>query len=36
VRDDWEIPDSRDMDPDRFREIRDLIERKVRVLLARL
>jgi arsenate reductase (thioredoxin) len=36
VREDWQIPDPRDMDPDRFREVRDLIERKVRELSVRL
>jgi protein-tyrosine-phosphatase len=36
VREDWQIPDPRDMDPNQFREVRDLIERKVRELLARL
>ena len=29
VREDWEIPDPRDMPPDQFREVRDLIGRKV-------
>jgi len=32
----WEIPDPRDLPPERFREVRDLIERKVRDLLAEL
>jgi protein-tyrosine-phosphatase len=36
VREDWQIPDPRDMPPDQFREVRDLIERKVKELLARL
>lgn len=36
TRVDWQIPDPRDMPPDRFREVRDLIERKVRELLAAL
>lgn len=31
---DWQIPDPREMPPDQFREVRDLIERKVRELLA--
>ena len=34
-REDWQIPDPRDMHPDEFRQVRDLIERKVRELLAR-
>ena len=33
-RADWQIPDPRDLPPERFREVRDLIERKVRELLA--
>ncbi|MBU6275997.1 MAG: arsenate reductase ArsC [Planctomycetes bacterium] len=32
----WEIPDPRDLPPERFREVRDLIERKVRALIAEL
>jgi protein-tyrosine-phosphatase len=36
ARVDWQIPDPRDMTPDEFREVRDLIGRKVRELLARL
>lgn len=36
LRDDWQIPDPRDMPPDEFRQVRDLIEQKVKVLLARL
>jgi arsenate reductase (thioredoxin) len=36
LREDWEIPDPRDMPPDDFRAVRDLIERKVKELLARL
>lgn len=35
-REEWNIPDPKDMPPDKFREIRDLIERKVKDLLARL
>jgi len=35
-REDWEIPDPRDMNPGEFREIRDLIERKVIDLLGRM
>lgn len=33
---DWKIPDPRDMSPEQFREVRDLIESKVRELLATL
>ena len=36
VREDWQIPDPRDMAPDDFRKVRDLIERKVKELLARI
>ena len=35
-REEWNIPDPRDMPPERFREVRDLIERKVKQLLATL
>ncbi len=35
-REDWSIPDPRDLPPERFREVRDLIEIKVQELLARL
>ena len=35
-RQDWEIPDPREMGPDEFRGVRDLIETKVRDLLTRL
>jgi protein-tyrosine-phosphatase len=35
-RDDWKIPDPRDMTPGQFREVRDLIEAKVKELLASL
>lgn len=31
---DWKIPDPRDMTPEQFREVRDLIERKVKDLLV--
>jgi protein-tyrosine-phosphatase len=31
---DWQIPDPRDMPPDEFREVRNLIEAKVKELLA--
>ena len=33
---DWQIPDPRDMGPDEFRQVRDLIRDKVRELLASL
>jgi arsenate reductase len=33
---DWKIPDPRDMSPEQFREVRDLIESRVRELLATL
>ncbi len=33
---DWEIPDPGFMDPDAFREVRDLVERKVRNLIEGL
>jgi arsenate reductase len=33
---DWEIPDPRDLDRDAFRAVRDLIEARVRALLAEL
>jgi protein-tyrosine-phosphatase len=33
---DWKIPDPRDMTPEEFREVRDLIGRKVQDLLAEL
>jgi protein-tyrosine-phosphatase len=33
---DWQIPDPRDMTPAQFREVRDLIERKVKELLTSL
>lgn len=32
-REDWDIPDPRDMPPEEFRQVRDLIERKVKTLL---
>jgi protein-tyrosine-phosphatase len=35
-REEWNIPDPRDMAPDEFRQVRDLIERKVKELLASL
>ena len=36
VREDWNIPDPKDLPDDGFREVRDLIERKVKELLAGL
>jgi arsenate reductase (thioredoxin) len=33
---DWQIPDPKNMDPEQFREVRDLIERKVVELLKEL
>jgi arsenate reductase len=33
---DWQIPDPRDMTPDEFRGVRDLIENKVKQLIASL
>jgi protein-tyrosine-phosphatase len=33
-REDWSIPDPRDMPPEEFRRVRDLIEQKVKDLLA--
>jgi arsenate reductase (thioredoxin) len=35
-RENWQIPDPREMPPAQFREVRDLIARKVADLLARL
>jgi protein-tyrosine-phosphatase len=35
-REAWDIPDPKDMPPERFREVRDIIEAKVRALLAGL
>jgi len=35
-REDWNIPDPKQLTPDEFRAVRDLIERKVRGLLADL
>ncbi len=33
---DWKIPDPRDMTPDQFRDVRDLIDSKVKELIASL
>ena len=35
-REDWEIPDPRDLPPDEFNVVRDEIERRVKALLASL
>ncbi len=35
-REDWSIPDPKDMPPDQFRSVRDLIGEKVKALLASL
>jgi arsenate reductase (thioredoxin) len=35
-REDWQIPDPKELPPDQFNAVRDLIERKVRELLASL
>jgi protein-tyrosine-phosphatase len=35
-REAWNIPDPRDMPPEEFRQVRDLIERRVKELLASL
>ena len=36
VREDWGIPDPKNMNPDEFREVRNLIDAKVQALLERL
>jgi len=36
LREAWQIPDPHAMPPEEFRQVRDLIERKVKELLARL
>jgi protein-tyrosine-phosphatase len=35
-REDWDIPDPKEMPPDQFRAVRDLIESRVKELLANL
>jgi len=35
-REEWQIPDPKEMPPEQYREVRDLIERKVKELLATL
>jgi protein-tyrosine-phosphatase len=32
----WDVPDPKGMPPEQFRQVRDLIERKVQALLASL
>jgi arsenate reductase len=36
LREDWGIPDPKELPPDEFRRVRDLIENQVKSLLARL
>jgi arsenate reductase (thioredoxin) len=36
ITEDWQIPDPREMPPEQFREVRDLIGRKVDELLGRV
>jgi protein-tyrosine-phosphatase len=33
-REEWQIPDPKDLPPEQYRQVRDLIERKVKELLA--
>ena len=35
-QEEWQIPDPKEMPPEQYREVRDLIERKVKELLASL
>ena len=35
-REDWEIPDPRNMEPEEFNKVRDLIEKKVKKLLKKI
>jgi protein-tyrosine-phosphatase len=35
-REDWDIPDPKDLSPNRFRTVRDLIEERILSLLARI
>ena len=35
-REEWQIPDPKEMPPEQYREVRDLIERKVKELIAGL
>ena len=36
LRDDWQIPDPRNMPPEEFRVVRDLVREKVKALIERL
>jgi arsenate reductase (thioredoxin) len=36
VREDWKIPDPKEMTPEQFREVRNLIDEKVKDLLRRI
>ncbi len=36
LRDDWQIPDPRNMPPEEFRVVRDLVREKVKALIGRL
>lgn len=36
LREDWAIPDPRDLSPEKFREVRDLVRDRVAALLPRL
>ncbi len=36
IREDWAIPDPKHLEPEEFRKVRDLIESKVKEMLARL
>ena len=36
IREDWQLPDPREMPPEEFRKVRDEIERRVLALLARI
>ncbi len=36
IREDWEIPDPKHLEPDQFREVRNLIEQKVKEMLTRV
>ncbi len=35
-REDWQLPDPKNLPPDEFRSVRDLIERKVKELLTKI
>ena len=36
IREDWNIPDPKHMEPEEFRKVRDVIETKVKSLLAKI